>query len=200
MRKIKKERFEFVVRISDNIICQRFFKIRDYAPESRKSICVQNALRGCAELIKRDLVMKTQLYLSYASPLIVHNLDSIHYELLEFGDWLYCKEDGISYVWDDRKCIPAEIHENISELISPIEQKGRIIYFTFIDNNIPDRAVFTQCWNMNVYPKLIRERVDITNKRPTYDFMKDNRADLVPQIIKIISNTCSNKGHSNKTK
>ena len=73
VRKFEDERFEFVLYINDHIICQRFFKIRDYNEDSTKSyemkelmdnICgMNNGTFGSLGIIPKYLQKKSREYL-----------------------------------------------------------------------------------------------------------------------------------------
>jgi len=73
VRKFEDERFEFILYINDHIICQRFFKIRDYNEDSIKSyemkelmdnICgMNNGKYGSLGIIPEYLQKKSREYL-----------------------------------------------------------------------------------------------------------------------------------------
>jgi hypothetical protein len=73
VRKFEDERFEFVLYINNHIICQRFFKIRDYNEDSTKSyemkelmdnICgMNNGTFGSLGIIPEYLQKKSGEYL-----------------------------------------------------------------------------------------------------------------------------------------
>jgi len=73
VRKFEDERFEFVLYINNHIICQRFFKIRDYNEDSIKSyemkelmdnICgMNNGTFGSLGIIPQYLQKKSREYL-----------------------------------------------------------------------------------------------------------------------------------------
>lgn len=57
------KKFEFVLYINSNIICQRYFTVRDFNSKSLKSIEAKECLDECVNLIKKDLKKKTYEYL-----------------------------------------------------------------------------------------------------------------------------------------
>ena len=57
------KKFEFVLYINSNIICQRYFTVRGFNPKSLKSIESKECLDECVDLIKKDLKKKTYEYL-----------------------------------------------------------------------------------------------------------------------------------------
>jgi|TARA_R110001592_G_scaffold4471_1_gene25248 hypothetical protein len=55
----EKEKFEFVLSIKDNIICQRFFTVRNHNPKTTKSVDLYDAVRYIKDSICDQLVLKT---------------------------------------------------------------------------------------------------------------------------------------------
>ena len=55
----EKEKFEFLLSISDNIICQRYFTVRNYNPKSTKSLDLYETVFDIKEVISKQLLLKT---------------------------------------------------------------------------------------------------------------------------------------------
>ena len=62
--------YSFELRINDNIVCQRYFKINGFREASLESKELTDTLRYCAQLIKDDLRSKSNLYYEYTAPQI----------------------------------------------------------------------------------------------------------------------------------
>ena len=62
--------YSFELRINDNIVCQRYFKINGFREASLESNELTDTLRYCAQLIKDDLRSKSNLYYEYTAPQI----------------------------------------------------------------------------------------------------------------------------------
>ena len=60
--------YSFELRINDNIVCQRYFKINGFRESSLISEELTDTLRYCADLIRHDLRSKTNLYYEYTAP------------------------------------------------------------------------------------------------------------------------------------
>ena len=70
MEKIEeKEKFEFLLKIEDNIICQRFFTVKNHNPKTTRSIELYWSVEEIKDLIKKYLVLKT-VYFSLNSSII----------------------------------------------------------------------------------------------------------------------------------
>ena len=55
----EKEKFEFVLSIKDNIICQRFFTVRNHNPKTTKSVDLYDTVRYIKDGICDRLILKT---------------------------------------------------------------------------------------------------------------------------------------------
>tara|TARA_B100000287_G_scaffold322829_1_gene306778 strand:+ start:2783 stop:3211 length:429 start_codon:yes stop_codon:yes gene_type:complete len=55
----EKEKFEFVLSIKDNIICQRFFTVRNHNVASLRSVDLYECVKWIKELITKELTLKT---------------------------------------------------------------------------------------------------------------------------------------------
>lgn len=61
-RKFEKK-FEFVLYINDNIICQRYFSVKNFDPKVLNSIELVECVDECVRLVQDDLKNKTYDYL-----------------------------------------------------------------------------------------------------------------------------------------
>ena len=57
-------KFEFLLTLDGNIICQRFFNVRDYNPRTRRSINLHEEVKFICTEISDDLKIKSSDYLS----------------------------------------------------------------------------------------------------------------------------------------
>ena len=57
-----RERFQFQLKVNDNIICQRYFKINRYNSDSVCSQELYDTLDDCVDLIRTDLEAKSRIY------------------------------------------------------------------------------------------------------------------------------------------
>ena len=55
----EKEKFEFLLSINDNIICQRYFTVRNHNPKSINSIDLYESVLYIKEVISNKLILKT---------------------------------------------------------------------------------------------------------------------------------------------
>lgn len=172
-----RERFQFQLKVNDNIICQRYFKINRYNSDSLCSRELYVALDSCVELIEKDLEAKSRVYLwntlDTKTKLTGHAVGEDGYLV-----------NPVTYAetpvkpWDE------------DEFVKPWDVVFR---FSFM---VDDKTVYERIWDGSRYPKYVRNSVDITNSRSPYimvQIMNNGREDLVVQIIKSICEVCSNE-------
>lgn len=57
------KKFEFILYINGNIICQRYFSVKDYNRDIIKSMDIVNCVNDCVQIIENDLKDKSVDYL-----------------------------------------------------------------------------------------------------------------------------------------
>jgi len=57
------KKFEFILYINENIICQRYFSVKDFNPSLLKSIDAKECVDTCVGIIQSDLKQKTYDYM-----------------------------------------------------------------------------------------------------------------------------------------
>jgi hypothetical protein len=57
------KKFEFILYINGNIICQRYFSVKNYNKEVTKSLDIVECTNECVEIIQRNLKDKSVDYL-----------------------------------------------------------------------------------------------------------------------------------------
>lgn len=196
-----KERFQFIVSVDDNIICQRYFKIPKFDPNSLTSKELFEVLdgyhgkgqeqlsyfakdrMGVVQLIQRELEDKSRVYT------IAENVDC-KCKLTGFAK----DENGnpineVTYAeWEPKPYDEGEF----------VEPWGVVFKFEFL---VDDNVVYSRIWDGSQYPKYVRNSVDLTNGKSDYPmvrYMNAGRKDLVVEIISRICGVCSN-GDEDKT-
>ena len=169
-----RERFQFLVKVNDNIICQRYFRINRFNSDSLGSEELFDTLRGVVRSIKRDLESKSRIYL-WAT-------QGSDIKLTGFADDDGNVQNEPTYIHTD----PTAWGEN--EFVDPWDV---VFHFMFL---VDDKVVFDEGWDGSVYPKYVRNSVDITNSGSQYPIvrmMNHGKDDLVVDIIKRICSVCS---------
>jgi hypothetical protein len=206
-----KERFEFRLTVGDNIICQRYFKINNFNIRSIRSFELADTIRRCAKKINADLIDKTQVYLSIAAPRYFSSLDEMnsyfanphHADEMRLGEGIVVVGSDVDYFWDGSKPAQCGFKFDDGELSRPLTDEDRVEYkFSFY---VDEKEACSTVWT-GVYPKYIRNSIDLSNKRGRVEEVDKNsmsfdqyllyklvegRKDLVWGLIKDICYVCS---------
>lgn len=207
-----KERFEFRLTVGDNIICQRYFKINNFNPTSLRSFELVDTIRSCAKKIHSDLVDKTQVYLSILAPRMFKSVEEMneyfskpenHYGF-NVGEGIVVVGSDVDYFWDGGGPRPSQFKFDDGEFYRPLTKEDEVEYkFAFY---VDEKEACSTVWT-GVYPKYIRNSIDLSNKRGRFDDVDKNytmsfeqylmyklvegRKDLVWGLIKDICYVCS---------
>jgi hypothetical protein len=141
------KKFEFILYINGNIICQRFFNVKDFNEKSLRSLEVKDCVDRCVRMVESDLKNKTYdfLYKNYnpwkeqtPEEIVVENIydneDLFDFEI-KVDDKLVARKQftgnvypqRVRYSVDVRKIIPSiikEIQESFSEENYSVEYCG----------------------------------------------------------------------------
>ena len=231
-----KERFEFKLTVGENIICQRYFKINNFNPLSLSSFELADVMRHLAAMVDDDLKDKSQVYLDIMAPMIFHTEQEMNeyfanpktHAYVRGGHGIVVKENPEhDYAWKsyfDKDgnatggCpMPLTFKFDDGEFGRELTDEDFVEYkLSFIDNgkdfldNPKPKEVCATVWT-GVYPKYVRNSIDLSNKRGRFDNVDvmtlgfdqylvykifNGRQDLVYRIIKEIQVTCSNTDNS----
>ena len=128
------KKFEFVLYINENIICQRYFTVRDFNPKSIKSIEAKECVETCVAIIQDDLKTKTFDYLEknynpwkeqlpeeIVSENIYENEDVFDFEI-KADDRIVAKKRFTGNVYPQRVRYSVDIRKMIPSLIKEIQE------------------------------------------------------------------------------
>lgn len=218
-----KERFQFLLSIIDetrlegekeNVICQRYFRINGFNPESLSSNELFETLEECVRMIQKDLKYKSFVFQDLTNPTpikaegFVQNYDNLSVEdiLLLVDSNVRGKitlSDGTEVNKTYIDPVTATEEENVTEeeTLNPWD-----ITFKF-DFLVDEKIVYQRIWDATQYPKQIRNSVDLSNMTTITDptkvslnsmdgislYLKYKRPDLVNGIIRKIVSVASGK-------
>ena len=211
-----KSKFQFLICVNDNVICQRYFKINGFNEESVYTEEFSNCMNGIVESIQKDLESKSRIFMWYTNlkePMkmqgFIRNEDVEKYGR-EFLSILTDSSIRGKIEAPDGKIYTKEYinyNENVTNDYGELERPndGEFIFkFSFL---IDDKAVFEKIWDGNVYPKFVRNGVDLTNNYAQYDnkdtsslsfsaaiirYMQNGKTNLISDFIRRICETLSN--------
>lgn len=211
-----KSKFQFLIWVNDNVICQRYFKINGFNEESIYTEEFTNCMNGIVKSIQEDLESKSRIFMwytnlkeplkltgfatdkeveKYGSDFLRLLVNSSIRENIELPDGKIFHKEYLEYT--------EGIANDYGEVERPAE--GEYIFkFSFLIDDIP---VFEKIWDGNVYPKFVRNGVDLTNSYASYDnrevsslsfgaaivrYMQVGKINLISDFIRRICDTLSN--------
>ena len=205
-----REKFQFLLSINENVICQRYFRINNFDFASIESIELKETMDECVRMIQKDLTEKSRVYMWYTNndPVkmtgFVSNIDDLDDADVRFltdgneGEGVLSNGEHIKKTYFDYASVASSNTDYVDE--KPAD--GEFVFkFTFM---MDDKPLYERVWDANVYPKYIRNGVDLSNSNAVYKdrdpstlsfslaiihHMTAGKSDLVFQIIK---NICDN--------
>lgn len=214
---LMKERFEFVLSINGNIVCQRYFRIFGFKDVAFYSTEIVDTIRNIAKIINNDLEAKTQTYLELTAPQIFEDESEMnewigkHGSELRTPTFIALRKSENTFLWNGEKIKPYQKPFNKQEYICPNEETPSYFTFTLYDNgrdlNV-HREVVSYTWDASVYPKFVRYNIDISNSKNPFkdeltkvafmpyeaaliDAMNAGHRDLVSQIVHEFYESCT---------
>ena len=214
----KEERFEFALYVNGNIICKRNFKINDFIEHSMKSLEFKNKIDEIVNMIDNDLKSKSLVYLEIFAPRIFNTMEEFekYIEKEENRNGLVRGEGVVirnikdhDFAWDGEAHLKAlDFKFEDGEFSEPLQEENYVTYkFAFLDYG---REVCSCTW-VGVYPRFVRNSIDLSNKRGRLDpdelyrvgfeqyilyKLIEGRSDLVWKLVKDICYTCSESDDS----
>lgn len=213
----KKERFEFVLTINGNIVCQRYFSINNFKRDSYSSIELVESLDKCVNLIDRELKSKTHLYEKMTAPMVFKNEEeaknwlAVHPYSLEVPSYVVMSENENNYVWNGEALEPYQKNFNKSDyIVSSEPEYPCVLKFAFIDNG---RTVASKVWDGNVYPRFVRTNIDLSSTKNKYraegiyapveqaliEIFNKEHKDIIYDIVHELCTCCSKESSSEYT-
>ena len=205
-----REKFQFLLSINENVICQRYFRINNFDYASVESIELKETMDECVKMIQDDLVSKSRVYMWYTNndPVkltgFAKDIDTINTDDVRFltdnieGEGVLSNGEYVKKTYFDY----ASATNVATDYMDEKPADGEFVFkFTFM---MDDKILYERVWDANVYPKYIRNGVDLSNSNAIYKdrdpstlsfslaiihHMTVGKPDLVFQIIK---NICDN--------
>jgi hypothetical protein len=110
-------KLEFLMRVNDNIIIQRFFNVRDFNPKAKKSVDLYEYIREFSEIIQDDLKIKTCDYMLENINEIIANPDILDTSITDGPEYfnIYIKQNDVTICHRsfDAKIYPPKIRYTV---------------------------------------------------------------------------------------
>lgn len=214
-----KERFQFILQINDNIICQRYFKINGFSKDAVESEEFKEVMDEVVRMIQNDLTSKSRVYDWYTCNEPIKLTGFVKdYEKYSSSDILKItstEENNKTVVLENGEIInktyfkyPDELENTYADYERP-EDNEFVFKFSFL---VDDKVMYERVWDGNVYHKYVRNSVDLTNSDVMYKdidplslhfnvaivrYMTIDKNDLTYHIIKKICSVLSSMSDEN---
>lgn len=168
-----KERFQFLLSVKmndeENIICQRYFKVNGFNIASRDSLELKKTLDQCVDMIREDLVSKSRVLMWYTrdEPL----------KLTGFTDETMSNPTYFEYSPETEQSSYVD-----NETLNAYDVTYK---FSFL---IDENSVYERIWDGTVYPKYVRNGVDLTNSDAAYRDKEPSSLHFSYAIIRHMTN------------
>ena len=204
-----KERHQFVLSANGNIICQRYFKVNGFNPNSLHSVELLDTVRDIVDMIKADLVSKSRVYTAVTMAKRSKLTGFYEGEELSISDrCLICSD-----VYDGEVTLSNGVVLNKTYIENDLAEECDNEPFEFkLSYLFDDKLVCEEIWDGAVYPKYIRNSVDLSNSNSSYKYtdpmrmtfsqqmtkrLNEGRVDLIYTIIRMFCDTLSNNVDEN---
>lgn len=199
-----KERHQFVLSANGNIICQRYFKVNGFNPKSLNSEELYYTIRDIVHMIKDDLKSKSRIYTAITMGKSTKLTGFYNGEKLSNSDAALVFQDDVrgevalsNGIVLNKTYIDYDLEEEVDD--SPFTLKFSYLF--------DDKAVYEEVWDGTVYPKYVRNCIDLSNSNASYKnvdpmrmtfsqqmtkSLNSGRPDLIYNIIKLFCDTLSN--------
>lgn len=180
-----KERHQFVLSANGNIICQRYFKVNGFNPSALRSVELYYTFREAVQMIKDDLVSKSRIYTGITANNRSKLTGFYSGDDLTMDDWcLICSSsiDGnipLSNGVVVNKSFVDFNNTEEEETNEPFEFKFSYLY--------DDKVMYEEVWDGTVYPRYIRNSVDLSNSNASYKYADPMRMSFVQQMTKYLT-------------
>lgn len=186
-----KERFQFIVYSNDNIICQRYFRINGFNSDAIGSVDLFHTLEECVQMIKDDLNHKSFVYQTLINdePVKMTGFLEDPATISDLCNLTSSLVSGNVVLSDGREVEKSYLYYNsTSDEVYGDTEKLNPWDVTFkFEFRVDDRAVYERIWDGTVYPKHIRNSVDLSNtgSNANPSSIQLNSIDGVLQYVKI---------------
>lgn len=122
-------KFEFLLSLDGNIICQRYFNVKDHVSQSRRSMDIHYYIQNICDDISEDLKMKSSNYLCenqnyFLSSDYVEDApekDREHFLLeLKIGDEVFIQRIFPAYWYHPKVRYTVDIRPNLKRILSDL--------------------------------------------------------------------------------
>ena len=210
---IRVERFEFVLTVNENIVCQRYFRIGGFRERSLGSLQLTEAVEKCVDIINKDLIEKSNIFNWYMAPQVFKNREEMdawiekHKEdrfKLEVPCFAVLRDTKEIFNWNGNEMLSWTNKFDTSDFDGTSPEQPCILKFSFLENK---NEVRSMSWDIsNICPRFVRSNIDLSNSKNKYEvdgvtkapiesflikkYMK-SMTSIIPKILNALSTACS---------
>lgn len=169
-----KERFQFLLWVNENIICQRYFKINGFNNDSLESVEFKETMDRVVGMIQSDLISKSRIFMWYTreEPVklcgFTSNLGKCNW--VDIAHLTSAQYDG-KVELSNGEVIEKSYFEYPEDMIDTYSDNEKLpqwdVTFKF-QMLVDEKPVYERIWDGTVYPKYVRNGVDLTNSDVLY--------------------------------
>jgi hypothetical protein len=124
-------KFEFLLTLENNIVCQRFFNVRNYNPKSKNSLDLHYEIQNICNEITHDLKIKTVDYLNENREYFygLNNVENSNESGKEYfslkikmGDVVFIERVFLSDIFHPKVRYAVDIRPNLKRYLSDLTQ------------------------------------------------------------------------------
>jgi len=120
-------KFEFLLTLGGNIICQRYFNVKDYNPKARRSMDMHEYVKNICEEIEYDLKIKSSNYLCENQNYILNSefvedsngKDNDHFLMeIKIGEDVFIQRIFPAYLYHPKARYTVDIRPKLKRILS----------------------------------------------------------------------------------
>jgi len=124
-------KFEFLLSLDDNIICQRFFNVKNHNPKSRRSMNLHECVKKICETISEDLKIKSSDYLCenqnfFLSPDVVEEVNNDKEEyfdlVIKLDENVFIQRIFPAYYYHPKVRYTVDIRNRLKQFLSDLTE------------------------------------------------------------------------------
>jgi hypothetical protein len=124
-------KFEFLLTLGGNIICQRYFNVKDYNPKARKSMDLHYYVKEISDKISEDLKIKSSDYLCENQNYFLNsdNVEDVNDKVEEYflvqiklGDDVFIQRMFPAHYYHPKVRYTVDIRPRLKEILSDLTE------------------------------------------------------------------------------
>lgn len=124
-------KFEFLLTLGGNIICQRYFNVKDHNPKARKSMDLHYYVKEISDKISEDLKIKSSDYMCENQNYFLNsdNVEDVNEKIEEYflvqiklGDDVFIQRTFPAHYYHPKVRYTVDIRPRLKEILSDLTE------------------------------------------------------------------------------